>query len=111
MPGASDHSTHYDALMKLWRAVKPSKDGPATDFRVASLNIKMGVVTKNATGRSLKDLSDGGGIPAALRMDVKRFDHELSIVGSGDVEDAEGPETSKFLGVDAGYGGVGQAVR
>ena len=106
MPGASDHSTHYDALMKLWRAVKPSKDGPATDFRVASLNIKMGVVTKNATGRSLKDLSDGGGIPAALRMDVKRFDHELSVVGSDhelsvvgsrNVEDAEGPETNKLL--------------
>lgn len=52
---ASDHSTLYDALMKLWKTVEPSSSGPAMDF--ASLNIKMGVVTKNATGRLLKDLS------------------------------------------------------
>jgi hypothetical protein len=54
---ASDHSTLYDALMKLWKTVEPSSSGPATDF--ASLNIKMGVVAaaKNATGRLLKDLS------------------------------------------------------
>ena len=52
---ASHHSTHYDALMKLWKTVAPSSNGPATDF--ASLNIKMGFVTKNATGQSLKDLS------------------------------------------------------
>ncbi len=52
---ASDHSTLYDALMKLWKTVEPSVSGPATDF--ASWNIKMGVVGKNATGRLLKDLS------------------------------------------------------
>ena len=37
---ASDHSTHYDALMKLWKTVEPSSSGPAIDW--ASLNIKMG---------------------------------------------------------------------
>ncbi len=92
---ASDHSTLYQALMKLWKTVEPSSSGPATDW--ASLNIKMGVVTKNATGRLLKDLSADFRITAAVRLDVERFDHELSIVGSRDVEDAEGPETNKFL--------------
>jgi hypothetical protein len=52
---ASDHSTFYDALMKLWKTFVPSGSGPANDF--ASMNIKMGVVAKNATGRLLKDLS------------------------------------------------------
>ena len=53
---ASDHSTHYDSLMRLWKAFTPSSLGPANDF--ASLKTRMQVVTKNATGKSLTDLSE-----------------------------------------------------
>jgi hypothetical protein len=53
---ASDHSTHYDALMRLWKSRTPSKSGPAVDL--ASLKTGMEVVTKNATGKTLKDLSE-----------------------------------------------------
>ncbi len=61
------------------------------------MNIKMGVVAKNATGRLLKDLSPEESQQLYDCPDVKRFDRELSIVGSGNVQDAEGPETNKFL--------------
>ena len=53
---ASDHSTYYDALSKLWAGFKPTTSGPAVDL--ASLKMRMEVVTKNAKGQSLKDLSE-----------------------------------------------------
>ena len=53
---ASDHSTYYDALSKLWAGFKPTISGPAVDL--ASMKMRMEVVTKNAKGHSLKDLSE-----------------------------------------------------
>jgi hypothetical protein len=58
---ASDHSTLYDALMKLWKTVEPSISGlrptSRTSDRLRVVEHQDGGGGKNATGRLLKDLS------------------------------------------------------